>query len=80
MLVMAKQHNITLKQRRDALVPWFLVWTLHEVTQKNEKELNRLRVNVRYLFDVGQVVRCVHKEWGTVMLPAAQWLVRVILT
>ena len=47
MRVVAKQHNITLKQRRDALVSGFLVWTLHNVTQKNKKEFDRLRVIVR---------------------------------
>lgn len=48
MRVMAKQHSIALKHRRDALVSGFLVWTLHKVTKKNEKEFNRLRGNVRY--------------------------------
>ena len=71
---MAKQHNITLKQRWDVLISGSLVWALHKVTQKNGKEFNWLRVNLRYHFDVGRLVRCVRKDWGTVLLPATQWL------
>ena len=65
---MAKDYKITQRQHWDTLSLRFLAWTLHGVKQTNKKELQEIRANLQYHYDVRRVVRCVQKEWGTVML------------
>ena len=64
----AKLNNINRKRKGEALVSGFLVWTIHGVNQTNKKEFTRLQENIRYLYNIGRVVRCVRQRWGTVML------------
>ena len=62
-----ERNNVTRKRSGKALVSGFMTWTVHNVNRTN-KTFDKLRANIRYLYNIGKVVLCVRKHWKTVML------------
>ena len=59
MVRMAEAHYITKEKSGSALVWGFLAWALYSADLTNQQDFIRQRGKVRYLYDVGKVLRCV---------------------